>query len=136
MAGRLSAVEKPALGKQDGVYGIEYAYDESGRLSKIHSEDAALLVVEYDKAGQLLHTGLDEGSEDRVTRYDSIFRTYSNWFKETRIFAYRQPGSYITDKAVEYVRMQDLGEDGLLHQRDLHDNWGGQSADPKSRVPD
>ena len=132
MAGRLSAVEKPAFGQPDGVFGIEYACDESGRFSKIHPQDAAPFLIEYDDAGRVLYTGLDldfetspglrEGSEDRMTRYDSRFLQYSTFFEETKISAYRQPGSHITDKATVYVRRQELGEDGLLYQRDLWDN--------------
>ena len=139
MAGRLAAAEKPAFGLRDGVYKIEYVYDESGRLSKIHPEDAAPFVVEYDDAGQVLHTGLDldfetspglrKDSEDRMTRYDSRFFQYSNFFEETKISVYRQPDSFITDKATEYVRRQDLGEDGLLYQRDIWDNSGHKTVE-------
>ena len=156
MAGRLRHVQRPAFGKDDAVYEIEYVYEEgTGRLAEIRRTDAAPFLIEYDDAGRVeksgldldfeTSAGLDDAGLDRIAKYETQYARDGVLFLKRRTTVLPQPNKdEESAPMVECIRKEGLGSnmgtvylwaDDILFQRKAVDLFGNETVETVHAEP-
>ena len=156
MAGRLRHVQRPAFGKDDAVYEIEYVYEEgTGRLAEIRKTDEAPFLIEYDDAGRVEKSGLDldfetspgldDASLDRIAKYETQYARDGVLFLKRRTTLLPQPNrDEESAPMVECIRKEGLGSnmgtvylwaDDILFQRKTADLFGNETVETVHAEP-
>ena len=156
MAGRLRHVQRPAFGKDDAVYEIEYVYEEgTGRLAQIRKTDTAPFLIEYDDAGRVQKSGLDldfetspgldDAGRDRIAKYETQYARDGLLFLKRRTTVLPQSNrDEESAPMVEYIRKEGLGSnmgtvylwaDDILFQQKTVDLFGNETIETVHAEP-